>query len=47
MCHDAGVLLAFIPPYSPEYKPYRGVVTKDLYTLSETCLLKSCYDDTQ
>ena len=27
MCHDAGVLLAFIPPYSPEYKPYRGVVS--------------------
>jgi len=21
MCHEAGVVLAFLPPYSPDYNP--------------------------
>jgi transposase len=45
LCNDAGVLLEFLPPYSPDYNPIEEAFAELKAWMRKNYLLASNYED--
>ena len=45
MCADAGVVLAFLPPYSPDYNPIEEAFAELKAWMRKNYLLQNNYDE--